>query len=294
MNSLNLDQLQTLSLVAELGSFSAAADRLGITQPAVSLQVRQLERRLGVRLIERTGRRAQPTAAGLELLRHAGQIQQSVAQALEAIAPHRSGTLGRVRIGSGATACTCVLPRVLKRLRAKLPGLEVVVHTGNTLDVLKLVEDNQLDLALVTLPAPGRALQVTPAIEDELVAVFPSNETPPRRITAQFLCTQPLLLYQSGHTRLAVDQWFAAHGCSARPVMQLDSVEAIKRLVGARLGWGVLPRMSVQGAEASKDVRVQSLSPRLSRQLGIVLRRDKHLHRGLQELIRELQAWQPA
>lgn len=287
---LNLDQLQTLAAVAELGSFSAAAERAGISQPAVSLQVRQLERRLGVRLIERVGRRAQPTPAGADLLRHAAAIQQQVAQALEAVAPHRRGTVGRVRIGTGATVCIYLLPPVLRRLRARLPGLEVVVHTGNTQEMLKLVEANRLDLALVTLPAPGRSFQVSRLGDDELVAVFPAGESAPRRITAEFLQTRPLLLYAGGHTRLAVDQWFKRAGVSPRPVMSLDSVEAIKRLVGAGLGWGVLPRMSVAGPEAPPDTAVQALSPRLHRSLGIVLRRDKHLHPGLHQLVRELKS----
>lgn len=290
MPTLNLDQLQTLAAVAELGSFSAAAERAGISQPAVSLQIRQLERRLGVRLIERVGRRAQPTAAGLDLLQHAAAIQQQVAQALQAVAPHRAGTLGRVRLGTGATACIYLLPPVLRRLRARLPGLQVTVHTGNTQEMLKLVEANQLDLALVTLPAPGRAFQVTHLCDDELVAVFPAGETAPRRITAEVLRARPLLLYAGGHTRLAVDQWFARAGTAAQPVMSLDSVEAIKRLIGAGLGWGVLPRMSVQGAERSRELGMQPLSPRLHRELGLVMRRDKHLHQGLNQLVRELQA----
>lgn len=288
--NLNLDQLQTLAAVAELGSFSAAAERAGLTQPAVSLQVRQLERRLGVRLVERVGRRAQPTAAGLELLRHAALIREQVAQALQAVAPHRAGSVGRVRLGTGATACIYLLPPVLRRLRARLPGLQVSVQVGNTQEMLKLVQDNQLDLALVTLPAPGRSFEVTRVCDDELVAVFPAGEPAPRRLTAQVLQSRPLLLYAGGHTRLAVDQWFARAGVAPQPVMSLDSVEAIKRLVGAGLGWAVLPRMSVAGAECPRGVQVQPLAPRLHRTLGVVMRRDKQLHAGLQPLLRELQA----
>jgi len=178
----------------------------------------------------------------------------------------------------------------LRRLRARMPDVEVTVHTGNTQEMLKRVEANQLDIALVTLPAPGRAFQVTPLLDDELVAVFPANETPPRRITPQWLQAKPLLLYEGGHTRLAVDQWFARAGCSAQPVMALDSVEAIKRLVGVGLGWSLLSRLSVGGRDSQRELGVQSVSPRLYRKLGIVLRRDKQLTRGLQQLMRELHA----
>ena len=119
MRDLRLDQLRTFTEVIAHGSFSAAAERLRLTQPAVSLQVRQLEKRLGVRLIERVGKRATPTPAGAELLDHARRIDASVAAALEGMARHAGGTFGRVRIGTRATACIYLLPPVLRDLRRR-------------------------------------------------------------------------------------------------------------------------------------------------------------------------------
>ena len=107
MRGLNLDHLRMFAQVAELGSFSAAAERNGVTQPAVSLQVRQLERRYGLKLVERVGRRARPTAAGLELLTHIRAIDATLAQAEQAMTAHASQVSGRLRLGTGATACTC-------------------------------------------------------------------------------------------------------------------------------------------------------------------------------------------
>ena len=92
MRDLSLDQLRSFTDVVELGSFSAAAERRGLTQPAISLQLRQLERRLGVRLIERVGRRAGPTAAGMALIAHARRIERAVGEALEELAPPISRT----------------------------------------------------------------------------------------------------------------------------------------------------------------------------------------------------------
>ena len=152
MRGWNLEQLQTFAEVIETGSFSAAAQRAGMSQPAVSQQVRQLERLLEVRLIERVGRQAQATSAGAVLLRHVRQIQEEIAGAQQALAPHRDGVLGRVRIGTGATACIYLLPPVLRGLRARMPGLEIIVRTGNTADILRLLEGNDLDLALATMP----------------------------------------------------------------------------------------------------------------------------------------------
>jgi DNA-binding transcriptional LysR family regulator len=287
MRALNLGQLQTLADVIELGSFSAAAERAGLSQPAISLQVRQLERHLGVRLVERVGRRAQATRAGHELLIHSRRIQEDVAQALEAIAPHKAATLDRIRIGTGATACIHLLPPILKRLKEQLPGIEISVQTGNTPDILKLLEANALDLAIATLPTASRSLEVVRTIDDELMAVFPVEERSlPKAVTRAVLATKPLLLYEGGgNTRRIINKWFAQGGQAPKPVMELGSVEAIKELVGAGLGWAVLPKLALKDISASSAIQARSLSPRLVRSLGVVLRRDKHLSRGLRQII---------
>jgi DNA-binding transcriptional LysR family regulator len=290
MRGLNLDQLATFVEVIERGSFSAAADRLGLTQPAVSLQIRQLEKRLGVRLIERVGRRAQPTPAGTELLVHARAIADAVTAAQESVVPYAKGTLGRVRIGTGATACIHFLPAVLRDLRRRFPRLEIVISTGNATDMLRQLEDNVVDLGLVTLPAPGRMFDVTPLLEDEFVVLSsPGGPQLPRLATAKVLAGQPLVLYEPGaQTRRIVDEWFAASGFSIRPTMELGSVEAMKELVGAGLGIGIVPRMAVDTPHGTPRLTTQSLSPRLTRSIGLVLRRDKPLHRGLRETIAAL------
>lgn len=292
MKDLNLGQLRTFADVIELGSFSAAADRSGISQPAVSLQLRQLERQLGVRLVERVGRRAQATPAGQELLIHAGRIREEAARAIDAIAPHRSGALGRIRMGTGATACIYLLPPVLKRLKERMPGLDISVQTGNTGDMLKLVEANALDLALVTLPAPGRSFEVTEICRDELVAVLPAADKPTSKsVSPTQASAKPLLLYEGGgNTRRIVDRWLLRGGHAAKPVMELGSVEAIKQLVGAGLGWAILPKLAVEGFATPADVATRPLSPRLSRMLGLVMRRDKHLSRGLREMVAALKS----
>jgi DNA-binding transcriptional LysR family regulator len=287
MRGLNVDHLRAFADVIELGSFSAAADRLGLTQPAVSLQVRQLERRFGVRLIERVGRRARPTAAGEDLLAHVRSIEGATEAAADAMARHASGAIGRVRLGTGATACIHLLPPVLRELRRRFPSLEIVVSTGNTADVLRSLEENAIDLGLVTLPAPGRMFEVTPLLEDEFVAIAPAEQAGlPERVTPAALSSLPLLLYEpGGNTRRIVDGWFARADVAPRPIMALGNIEAIKVLVGAGLGFAVLPAMAVAVERARQPLLVRPLTPRLSRELGLVLRRDKPLSRGLREVV---------
>ena len=287
MRGLSLDRLRAFSYVVELGSFSAAAERLELSQPAVSQQVRELEKNIGVRLIERVGRRAAPTAAGEELLGHARRIDANVGAALDAMLRHAKGTIGRIRIGAGATACIYFLPPVLRALRGRFPALDIVVSTGNTSDVLKMIEENSLDFGLVTLPAEGRVFDVQALIEDEFVAIAaPDAEALPERVAPADLAKRHLVLSQTGaNTRALIDQWAMRAGVVLKPVMELDSVEAIKEIVGAGLGCGVVPRMALPPSNARRQLVVRSLQPKLIRKLAIVMRRDKPLHRGLREAI---------
>ena len=284
----NLDQLAAFVSVVDLGSFTAAADKAGLTQPAVSLQVKLLEQRLGIRLIERVGRRAQPSPAGLELLPRARRIIEACSMAEEAMTPFREGSVGRVRIGSGGTASIHLLPRAIAIAKKRMPDLEIIVRVGNIDEILRDLEANALDLAVVALPAAGRSLEVEPFHDDELLAVGPRGSVIPEGgPDVEFMKDKTLLLYEGGNTRRATNEWFAAAGVRPEPAMEFGSVEAIKELIAAGLGWSILPDMALRRDKS--DLLVTSpLRPRLVRQLGIVLRRDKHLTKGLREIIKSL------
>lgn len=287
MRQLGLDRLRTFTHVIELGSFSAAATRLELSQPAISLQVRELEKQVGVRLIERVGRRAAPTAAGEELLGYARRIDAMVSAALDAMQRHAKGTVGRIRLGTGDTACIYFLPPVLRRLRQQFPSLDIVVSTGNSPDILKSIEENTIDVGLVTLPAPGRIFDVQPVIDDDFVAITSRSAAPlPERVTPGDLSKLPVVLYEPGaNTRQLIDQWAMRAGISLKPTMELGSVEAIKEVVGAGLGCGVVPAMAAPRPRALGRTVIRPLHPRLRRQLAIVMRRDKPLQRGLREVV---------
>lgn len=292
MSDLKLDQLRTFAEVVERGTFSAAAERLRLSQPAVSLQVRQLEERLGVRLLERVGKRATPTAAGLELVEHARRIEAEVTAALDGMAAHSGGAAGRVRIGTGATASIYLLPPLLGDLKRRFPSIEITVRTGDTADVLKDLEENALDLGFVTLPATGRMFLITPVMEDPFVAIAAAGDDRlPRVATPAALSDLPLVLYEAGgNTRRVVDEWFARAGVAPRPAMDLGSVEAIKELVGAGLGCAVVPGSAIRRTGERVPLVSRPLSPKLHRRLALVMRRDKTLTKGLRETVKALKA----
>lgn len=290
MRGINLDQLLTFAMVVEHGGFTEAASRLGLTQPAVSMQIRNLEDRFGVRLIERVGKRALATAAGRDLLPFVHRLRDEADAAVAHMMRHRAGEFGRVRIGTGATACIYRLPAILTTLRAAHPGLEIIVVTGNTPDILDAVEAGSLDLALVTLPAARPSLSIEPVCVEHLVAVAPyksgdgmsSNDDP---IRPADLAAAPMILYERGGTmRAVIDAWFVAGGSQPRPAMELGNVEAIKNLVAAGLGRSILPSVTVAG-EADRDrFHVRPLFPPLTRSLGLALRRDKTPDAGVRAM----------
>lgn len=287
MQPLNLNHLNSFSEVIHHGSFSAAATVLNLTQPAVSLHIRLLEQRLNLRLIERVGKRLKPTTAGLTLLRHIGRIDSVIDDALQDLASHAEGVAGQVVIGTGATACIHLLPPILKALRTAFPKLDVRVRTGNTEAILKAVEENRIDLALVTLPAAGRSLHVTALLEDEMVGIFaPAQADLKLPLDTETLSNLPLVVFEAGSsTRLLIDQWFQQAGVRPKPVMELGSIEAIKEMVAAGLGYSIVPRIAVATAHHQRNLQIHSLTPPLVRTLSLVLRQDKPVNRALREVV---------
>lgn len=298
MRGVNLDQLLTFAMVVEHGGFTEAAARLGLTQPAVSMQIRNLEDRFGVRLIERVGKRALPTAAGRDLLPFVHRLRDEADAAVAHMTRHRAGDFGRVRIGTGATACIYRLPSVLTALRADHPGLEIIVVTGDTPEILDAVEAGTLDLALVTLPAARPSLFIEPVCVETLVAVDPRQTEPEEANNALHpaeAAAAPLILYERGGTmRAVIDAWFLAGGCQPRPAMELGNVEAIKNLVAAGLGRSILPLVTVAGDLDRDRFCARSLVPPLTRSLGLALRRDKMLDAGVRAMAAAIRSLEPS
>lgn len=294
MASPTLRQLRTLLAAMETGSVSAAARRLNLTQPAASQQVRDLERALGVRLLDRARGRMILTPAGEAVLDPARRAQAAAEDVVAAAERHRGGEVGRVRLGTGATACIYLLPAVLAAAKQRMPGLEITVATGNTPDMLRQIEAGELDIAFVTMPvALGRSLVGTRVMSDPLAALLPEAMAPPgATIAPAQMARLPLILYEAGgNTRVLVDGWFRGAGISPRPIMELGNVEAIKVLIGSGLGASILPALAVCAPVPGAVTR--SLRPSVARGLGYVLRRETVMNRGLHVLVAELERAAP-
>ena len=276
MRRLNLDQLSTLVKVVQWGSFSAAARELNLTQPAVSLQVRELEERLGVQLVERLGKRAYATAAGAELIEHARRIEREADEATDAMRRRRQGGLSRVRIGTGAAILTYLLPPVLRTLRREHPNVELVITTGTADEMALQVAQNDVDVGLVMLPVGDRTLNVTIVREDPMLAVLPPSEhRAPPVLDAATLNRYPLIFDPTGTKMHEIARdWFRAAGIEPRAAMELGHF-AIRNIVSSGLGASILAVESLLGEASDAPVVLRPLRPALARTLAVIRRRDK-------------------
>ena len=293
MRGLNFDQLRTLLEVVEQGSFSAAARRLNLTQPAISLQIRELERRFGVRLIERLGKRAHATVPGRELVEAAQRIFRECDHADAAMRRYREGWTGRVHVGMTLTAMIYRLPPILRRVRLDHPGIDLVVTNAPTQNTVENIIHNRIDLGLVNLPVEKRQLKVTPLCPEVLVAIFPVG-TPdvPDEITPGYVARQNLLVeHASSSANSLVLGWLSVHAAPPRAPATLGTVEALKSAVASNLGMAIVPEVSI--AMHLSDFIVRPLRPSLSRTLALIEHRSKPNEPALEIIRNALLALRP-
>ncbi len=285
MRRLNLDQLQSFLVVAETGSFSEAGRRLNLTQSAVSQQIKELEARLGTRILDRLGKRAHPTAAGEELREHARRLISQSDLVLEAMRAHRDGGWGRVRVATSATLAAYVLPEILSGLRQRYPRLEVAVTAGSAGKVLRRVADNEADLAFVNTPGPvtDPALSVHVASASSLLAFWPrAYGSPPKAVTPEHLADRPFIFYTPGTlTYDLVHKWFEKADCKPGTTMEFESGLSIIGLIDAGLGASILPSEVQNAAVALRNVAIRPIEPNICTGLHVAIHKDKPRHEAL-------------
>lgn len=270
MRSLNLDQLRTFVEVAHGGSFSAAARQLNMTQPAASLQVRALEERFGVALIERAGKRATATPAGLQLIEHAHVIFEECDRVAASMRRLKEGRTARIRIGSTLTALTYDAPPVLRRLRLNHPEIEIILTNMPTRDAVERMARGDLDFAIVTLPLKNAKLRVTPLRPEEFVAIFPPDfGDAPKVVTPDFVASQTLVLeHDRGALFALVAQWLARGGAKPYAPMRIATVEGIKKVVESGVGMSIIPAVAARARDCNLVTR--PLKPAIAGALGLI------------------------
>ncbi|MBP0008942.1 MULTISPECIES: LysR family transcriptional regulator [unclassified Roseofilum] len=240
-----LDQLRILKAIAIEGSFKRAADSLYVSQPAVSLQVQNLEKQLDVPLFDRGGRRAQLTEAGHLLLQYGEKILslcQETCRAIEDLQNLQGGTL---IVGASQTTGTYLLPRMIGAFRQKYPDVAVQLHVHSTRRTCWSVSNGQIDLAIIGGEVPSElqeTLEISSYAEDELALILaPSHPLAAQRtIHKEDLYELQFIALDSQSTiRKVIDQVLTRCGIETNRLkveMELNSIEAIKNAVQANLG----------------------------------------------------------
>jgi DNA-binding transcriptional LysR family regulator len=249
---MEIRQLRAFIAIAELGTFTAGAQRVHVTQAAISMQIRQLEHELGAKLFIRAPRRVMLTEAGEQLLHRARQILRDHDAAIDEIAELAGAERGRLRIGSAsAMVTTDVLPVLLKELRRQHAGADVTVSSGTSEALVQQILGGELDLAFVSLPVEARGINTERLSQDQLVAIASPRHrlAKQRTISAYSLAGEKLILGErGGNTRRLIDQFFAQAGVTLQVSMELSRQAAIRRMVEEDMGVGIVPLQTVTEA----------------------------------------------
>ncbi|NTF88923.1 LysR family transcriptional regulator [Agrobacterium rhizogenes] len=263
-----ISELKTLVAIARFGTFAAAGDRIGLTQAAVSGQMKRLEEKLGVQLFERTGRSATLNAAGLRTLERAKDI---IAK-FEAIAdPVDEDSGGRLSIGAIASVQSTVLARALVPFRDRFPKHHIHIVPGISLHLLDLLDAGELDLAVIIKPSFGipKDFVWQPLLREPYVLAVPSWIEGDDWLA--LLQEQPFIRYErSSFGGRQVDRFLRSLSVTVRESVEIDDISAMAALVGQGLGVALLP-MTEGNLPLLPSVRVVSLADRtFYREIGIL------------------------
>jgi DNA-binding transcriptional LysR family regulator len=270
-------QLAAFCEVVERKSFSQAAERLGVTQPAVSLQVRSLEKRLGTKLLDRSGRRVEPTEAGRRLYRAAQRMLSIEGQLLEEVSGADDGELrGELSLGASTGPGGTVVPVLLGEFQRENPELRVALAISDTNHVIEQVAERELELGVVGASPRHRGVVFEPFFRDEVIlAVPPGHPFAGKQVSLDALRGEPLIMMQEGAgVRHVIEDELRHAGVRLRDLdvrLELGLQESVKSAVVAGFGVTFISRSGVEAELAAGTLapaRVKGLEP--AREISLV------------------------
>ena len=270
-------QLAAFCAVVERKSFSQAAERLGVTQPAVSLQIRSLEERLGQQLFDRSGRRVEPTEAGLRLYRGAQRLLSLERQVLEDVAGEPEGPLrGQLAIGASTGPGGTVVPVLLCEFAEAHPEVTVDLSISDTQTIVDRVARRELELGIVGATPRNRSVAYEPFFRDEVILVCPpGHRYAGQTVSLDDLRGEPLIIMQEGAgVRQVIEDELRKSGKRLRDLkvrLELGLQESVKSAVEAGHGVTFISRTAVEPELAAGTLaaaRVKGLEP--SREISLV------------------------
>ncbi|HUA96825.1 MAG TPA: LysR family transcriptional regulator [Terracidiphilus sp.] len=280
--------MRTFLQVCRLKSFSRAAEKLGVTQPAISAQIRSLEKEVGARLFDRDGGKVTFTAAGRlfePFAEHCLQCQSHIVVAVNEL--YRSAR-GEVSVSASEATSLYVLPPVFAQYKKHYTRVNLNIIRAEHLRSLEMVMNRDVDFAVVSMPVKDPRLVVQVIHRDDIVLAVSPTHPLARRDTIKLdeMLQYPMLLLKQGRQRSLVNTFFESFDARPRIAMELDSSELLKRLICAELGMGFLPRANVMDDEHAgllKIVKVEGM--RLTRELALIFRKDRTLTHAAQAFL---------
>jgi DNA-binding transcriptional LysR family regulator len=287
---MDVRQLDMFRAVAEEGGFTRAAQRLRVSQSAVSRQVKLLEDELGATLLHRTGKGVTVTGQGELLLKAANRIHRDLQDVAWEISETQKLQRGLLSLGGGMTVCMYVLPRLLKKFRTLHQDVELRVTSGTSEAILRLVRNHQVDLGLLTLPIVASDLEVHPVLKEEMVVVTAPRHplARERAVEPRSLGRYPFILFERGsNTRKMLDEFFLEQEIPADVAMETENVEIIKAMVASGLGISIIPYAAIaRDLRSGRFAWTRIRGPRLYREAGWVYLRSDHVPRAIPEVLR--------
>ncbi len=297
--SLNFHQLYIFYAVAAHQSFSKAAETLHITQPAVSIQVQELERFLGAALFHRRTRSLRITEVGETVYAYAQQIFALSGKLLETLDEINHLRAGRLTLGASATPGEYVLPQAVGKFRQAYPGIAVALSIGNTQTITQRIINQELDLGMVgSHPVPDHPeLGLIDYLEDEIVLVTAPQHPLAQQATvtaAQAVESGLILREQGSATRNTAERCFAELGLQPQAALSLGSNQAIKQAAMAGGGVGVISRMGVAAELRAGMLKVLTVADwNCRRPLTLIYPRERRLSPTQQAFLNFLQGERP-
>ena len=281
---MNTRQLQHAILLSQTLNFSQAAEQLGISQPSLSKQILSLERELGVKLFDREHSPLKLTPAGAYFIPKAQEMLYQETQLYKAMAQYESGEQGRLVIGVTPFRSLYLMPELVKKIKARFPGVQVVLHESGSTQLKKEATEGSYDFAIVNLPLDDALLDVTPLAPDTLVLAVPNvllDRLPQDRREINFAEAKDLpfvVLGKNQELRQLFDNLCAASGVEPNIAVEVVGVTTAWAMAHAGVGAALLPLQFVRNEHFDQDLTLFGIRDNTySRQPAIVTRRDQYL-----------------
>jgi len=294
---MDLRQLEIIRAIADTGSFTAAGEKLHVSQSAISRQILLLEEELGEPVFHRIGRRIRITPAGESLLQLSHRVFQDLQETVSTISEKRDSLSGTIRLVGGMTVCLYVFPTLLAEVRRVHPHLDLKVTVGSAERSIAMLRSGAGDLGMITLPVETTDLVSVPVLQEELLLItYPAHPLAKKKsITPADLDKQDFVLFETGSiTRRLVEQFFAREGVDPEVIMETENVEIIKAMVRSGLGISIIPSQAAASeVKAGQLFRSRIAGHSLVRQTGWLYPKMSRLPRTVSEVIRIFETIRP-